>query len=187
MARPNLGFTLVELMVAVAVLAVMLALAVPSFTDFFDRSRVRGAADGLVSLIATARGEAVKRSRNVTVSMGGSTTAWCIGANEAATPAAAAEFAASAACDCTSSSECFVDGVRRAASESDFPGVQVSAVTMSFVFDGKLGNVATLDARSVDLTSPAGKYTVRMNVSPLGQSTLCVPSGALSLSGVPSC
>ena len=59
MAKPMKGFSLVELMVAVAVLAILLAAAAPSFAEFFDRARLRGAADDVTSLIATARGEAV--------------------------------------------------------------------------------------------------------------------------------
>ena len=55
------GFTLVELMVAVVVLAILAALAVPSFNDFFERGRVRNAAEDLVSLVSNAR---VSCSRN---------------------------------------------------------------------------------------------------------------------------
>jgi prepilin-type N-terminal cleavage/methylation domain-containing protein len=50
-AKFELGFTLIELMVTLAVMAVVLAAAAPSFADFFDKSRVRGAADGVISLI----------------------------------------------------------------------------------------------------------------------------------------
>lgn len=187
MAKANQGFTLIELMVAVSVLAVLLALAAPSFADFFDKSRVRGAADSIVTLIATARGDAVKRGRNVTLSMRGNASAWCMGANEAATPALNEAVATSTACDCTSSSACFVDGSRRVVTSTEFAGVTASAVTMTFVVDGKLGNLTPLGTHAVTLTSPAGRYQVQLNVSPLGQTRACTPSGQLSISGFPPC
>ena len=187
MARPIPGFSLVELMISIAVMAILMALAVPSFSDFFDKARVRGAADRVVSLISTARGEAVKNGRNVTISMRGPTSNWCIGANEAPTPAVAAQFATSSPCDCRSGSACFVDGVRRVVESTEFSGVTASAATMSFVVDGKLGNLEPLAASSVDLISPAGAYQARLTVSPLGQTRACVPAGQKSISGFPSC
>jgi type IV fimbrial biogenesis protein FimT len=181
------GFTLIELMVTLTVLAIVISLAVPAFSEFFDRARVRGAADAMVALVSTARGEAVKRSRDVTVSMGGTNAAWCMGANEAATPAVAAAFATSAACDCTNASACFVDGIRRVISAGEFAGVTADPVTNSFVVDGKLGNVEPLASTSVTFTSPSGMHELRVTVTPLGQSRACVPAGKKSISGYPSC
>ena len=80
------GVTLIELMVTIAVLAIVLAAATPSFTDFFDRYRLRGAVDDVVSVISNARAEAVKGDRDVAVSIGGTTGAWCVGANAAVEP-----------------------------------------------------------------------------------------------------
>jgi prepilin-type N-terminal cleavage/methylation domain-containing protein len=80
MARaPSPGFTLLELMIAVAILVLLAALAAPSLSDFFDRNRVRAAADDVSSLISHARAEAVKNDVPVRISMAGSGTAWCVG------------------------------------------------------------------------------------------------------------
>src|SRR5687768_3482294 len=81
------GFTLVELMVTVAVMAILMTAAVPSFVDFFERNRVRGAADGVISVVSDARAEAVKNALDVNISMGGGGTAWCVGGNAALPPA----------------------------------------------------------------------------------------------------
>ena len=50
-ARRESGFTLIELMTTVAVLAVVLTSAVPTFIDFFDKHRLRGAAEGAITLL----------------------------------------------------------------------------------------------------------------------------------------
>lgn len=71
------GFTLIELMVTIAVLAILLAVALPSFADFFDKYRLRGAVDDVVSVISNARAESVKADRDVNISFGGTAPQWC--------------------------------------------------------------------------------------------------------------
>ncbi|MFZ6048042.1 GspH/FimT family pseudopilin [Pseudomonas sp. CR3202] len=61
------GFTLVELMVTVVVLAVLLGIAVPSFTDVTLGSKLRSQANDLAAGVALARSEAIKRNQAVTL------------------------------------------------------------------------------------------------------------------------
>jgi type IV fimbrial biogenesis protein FimT len=61
------GFTLIELMVTVAVLAVMASLAAPSFRELLAAQRVRTTAYNIVGDLVLARSEAVKRGENVMV------------------------------------------------------------------------------------------------------------------------
>ncbi len=61
------GFTLLELIVTVALAAILLGLAIPSFTGLFERNRLATVANSLVGDLMTARAEAIKR--NVTVSI----------------------------------------------------------------------------------------------------------------------
>lgn len=62
------GFTLIELMVAIAVLAVLLAIGIPSFRDYIADQRARAAAEELMLGLTLARSEAIKRNATVTVS-----------------------------------------------------------------------------------------------------------------------
>lgn len=70
MRRTGHGFTLVELMVVVALAAVVLTLAAPSFSSFFAKKRVEGVLSELVTDLQYARSEAVARNAPVRVTFG---------------------------------------------------------------------------------------------------------------------
>jgi type IV fimbrial biogenesis protein FimT len=63
----QIGFTLVELMVGIAVLAILSGIAVPSFREFTANQRLRGASFDLRTDLTLARSEALKRNRDVTI------------------------------------------------------------------------------------------------------------------------
>lgn len=56
------GFTLVELMITLAVFAVLLAIMVPSYSDMTLGSKLRSQANDLVAGAVLARSEAIKRN-----------------------------------------------------------------------------------------------------------------------------
>ena len=183
-------FTLIELMLTLSVLAILLIAAVPSFIDFFDKTRVRGAADGVISLISNARAEAVKTDLDVNIAMTGSGTSWCVGANAATPPSGGNPAGAALPCDCTDAADvtqCRVAGQRSAVETGAYPGVQVGALPAALTFDSKLGAIAPLGTRSVTLTSPRGAYDLAVEMNALGQARLCVPTGKPSIAGVSSC
>ena len=61
------GFTLIELMVVVVMVAILLSIGLPSFSNFIIGQRVKTAAFDLASTLLLARSEAVKRNADVTV------------------------------------------------------------------------------------------------------------------------
>lgn len=61
------GFTLIELIVVMAIIVVLTVVAVPSFVTFQRNSQLTSAANSLLASINTARGEAMKRNQTAFV------------------------------------------------------------------------------------------------------------------------
>lgn len=63
------GFTLIELMVTIAILGILIMLAVPSFQALIASSRLTTATNDLIGAFAQARSNAIKVGNRVTVCM----------------------------------------------------------------------------------------------------------------------
>lgn len=61
------GFTLVELLVGVAVAAILMLVGVPSFSQFVEQARLESAESALLGAVQLAQSEALKRNAGVTV------------------------------------------------------------------------------------------------------------------------
>jgi type IV fimbrial biogenesis protein FimT len=74
------GFTLVELMITLAVMVIVLALAIPSFQTLFENNRTTAQANEIVAAMNLARSEAIRIGANVSVqaAAGGFQDGWCI-------------------------------------------------------------------------------------------------------------
>ncbi|KGK42837.1 hypothetical protein LH51_04215 [Nitrincola sp. A-D6] len=67
MKHKSSGVTLIELLVAIAVLAILLSLGVPSFNNLIQNSRSTALANEIVTAFNLARSEAVRRAQDITV------------------------------------------------------------------------------------------------------------------------
>lgn len=75
----NGGFTLIELMIGIVVLAIVIALGVPSYRTWIQNAKLRNAAESILNGLQLARSEAVARNQVVRFSMGdGSSWTVCL-------------------------------------------------------------------------------------------------------------
>lgn len=63
----NGGFTIVEMLVVMAIIGILAAIAIPSFRGFTDGSNVTATVNDLVSAFNLARNEAVTRGTNASI------------------------------------------------------------------------------------------------------------------------
>jgi type IV fimbrial biogenesis protein FimT len=65
------GVTLMEVMIVLAIVALLLAIGVPAFREFVARNRLDGAAQDLLASLQFARSEATRRGVQVTLRLAG--------------------------------------------------------------------------------------------------------------------
>jgi type IV fimbrial biogenesis protein FimT len=149
------GFTLVEMMVALAVLAVLASIAVPPTTRLLERHRLQAAAQTLVADLAEARFEAVRRRQPVHVAPQAGTD-WCW------------SLATTPGCDCREAPDCAL----RQHGASDFRGVRLERAG-ALVFGAEGLPDTPLGARLV-----AGGEALEVSVGPTGRARICSPERA---------
>lgn len=168
--RSNNGFTLIELMVTIAIMAIIAMMTAPALQEFVDRTRLKGATDRLYADMQFARSEAVKRNSSVSISFSTGSN-WCYG------------ISAGSACNCSTANSCNIKTV----SHSEFSGIALDSATFASsatTFDPVRGTLS--NAGLARLQSSGGKQTcVRMSV--IGQVRLCSPAGSANLGGYPTC
>lgn len=73
------GFTIIELMIAVAIFGIVAALAAPAFSYLIANNRHQASINALIGAVNLARVEAVKRGAQVTVGSISADTTWTNG------------------------------------------------------------------------------------------------------------
>lgn len=73
------GMTMIELMIAMLVLAILVAIAIPSFREFLNNNRTVAATNDLVTALNLARSEALRRA-TTTIVCASADKATCSGA-----------------------------------------------------------------------------------------------------------
>lgn len=63
----NRGFTMVELMITIAVLSIALSLAIPSFNATIAKNKLTAARDDLIKSFQFTKSEAINRNANVSI------------------------------------------------------------------------------------------------------------------------
>ena len=162
------GFSLVELIFGVVIMAILLSVAAPSFTEWIKNSRVRTAAEAMQNGLQLARAEAVRRNTPVQFVLG-ATSSWTVGC---ATPNA----------DCPATIQ------SRSGAEGATSSIVVAADQSTATFNG-LGRVTdAVPLSSICLGTSAGltsacpaptgaaERRLKIVVSTGGQIRMCNPS-----------
>lgn len=191
--QPVRGFTLIELMVTLAVLAILLAMAFPSFSAFMEKARLRGAADALVDQMALARVQAVRSDRAVQLNIVGEDEVWCSGARQfqVSGTLGLTEASGSQSCDCSDDpTKCVVAGSTSVVDSDSYAGVEMQGGDgESFQFDRKTGTLVDLSPVTINLRSKAHPTMFGLDVvtTPMGHARACIPDGYASFGSYKQC
>jgi len=155
------GFTLMELLVTISVVAIIVSLAVPSFIDTIERRHLEGAASSIHLGLQRAKSEAVKKNEPVTFDI---TTGvnWCYGLVDDSDNDGLAN-----SCNCANA-DCTIDGQVVTVAGSEFDNVVISSSNGTDVtFDKTVG----LPNATPTYTATLGSNTRTISVNAAGLIT----------------
>ena len=179
------GTTLVEIIIGLAIVALLFAMGAPSFFSWIQNSQIRTSAEAIQNCLNLARGEAVRRNTAVRFQLTSNVTAACA-LSTAGGNWVVSQDDPSGACNGTPSDTVAPRIIQvRPAAEGSANAV-VAAGQASIVFNG-LGRVTPVPAANIDIdisnpsggtcatSSTAGMRCLRIRVSSGGQIRMCDP------------
>ncbi len=164
-SRKLSGITLIEAMIAMAILAILAAVALPSFFSTSEINRVMGASDNLLSDFRYAQSESLKRNTRVHfVAAGGNNWTYQICLTN----------------DCSGTNDPL-----RSAVATDYRGTSLTVNTSPLTFDPKRGTLLQAPATTTTMLSfSLNGRQVGLQLDPTSQYRLCSENG---LGNYPAC
>jgi len=165
----QLGLTLIELLIVIAIVAVLVAFTVPAFTDLILTQRAKGSAEGLVAALQNTKAQAVKANESTSIvfkpaATGTVHTSWCYGMTDVG----------DVTCDCNATpSDC--------AAGSVVAGDTYTDVTLEFnatdlrTFEPVLG--AANGTQGSAIFRAGNNKDLGVVVSTIGRINICRPAG----------
>lgn len=169
----NKGFTLLELMIVIALIGIIAALAMPSYQRMIERNRLKEAAEALKSDMQLARTESIKRSQDVIVTRTtGNNGAWCYGFNDTAI-----------ACDCTQTAVAAADycSLKRILGNA-YPQTNLLSFSANTTFTFRRGT-----ANASNTCFSTANFKLKVKVGSTGRVTLCTNNDATAVLGYETC
>jgi prepilin-type N-terminal cleavage/methylation domain-containing protein len=140
------GLTLMELMIVLSIIAVLAAMALPSFNSSLERRRLIGAAENLFADLQFARAESIKQ--NATIQVQFDTAAWCYGLDDTG-----------ADCDCADTpANCTINGQQKVVL-----GTEYQNVGLSMTLPDSDIIISPRQGMPVDSTNDVGTFTFSLN------------------------
>lgn len=182
------GFTLIEMLISILIVAIILRFGVPEMNKFIERNRIKGAAEAVYNEINFARSQSIKTSTTRYMKFVSSgTSTWSFGIDDATgcDPTAALGGTNPCAIPASDGGTNVLKSVVNGSSNPAFPGINMSTSpgSLEITFDPVRG---TATSATVTLTS-ANNYEIRAVVTALGHVSLCSPTGSNYVSGYSTC
>jgi len=175
------GFTLIELMIAIGLTAILVAICVPSFTPMIERYRLTTTTERIVADISLARTEALHRDKNVYFVSRTDKGSWCQGIDQADV----LPTKASTACNCSAATNgCDIRNVTAVSSSAG-----LTLPTFAIVGFEPIRGLANFPAGATSFSLPitSSRYALTLTVSQSGVITVCIPTGKTKFGNYPAC
>ncbi|WP_273431457.1 GspH/FimT family pseudopilin [Chitinibacter tainanensis] len=174
------GFTLLELLITVAIIGILAAVAVPSWSSMIASSRAKSEVLKIQQDLYLAKNEALKRNSAVHfIIKRTSSTDWCIG------------VATDTSCDCATGTNCIYNR-KNNSSNIRLSGTDNSSYRITF---DNIRNLPTVTngtfsiPGNIQISSGSGdaERSGAARLNPVGKVTVCSPSSSTAISGLPAC
>ncbi len=174
------GFSLVEMIVVVALIGILAGLAASSYREWIESSRIRAAAESIQNGLQLARGEAVKRNAEVEFAFDGGGTSWSVGC-----VTVVADLDLDGADDCPA----IIQRREQAEGSSANIAVVTNPADKTSVVFSNLGTVLadSFTEAAISSSAIAGSRELRVSVGVGGNVKMCDPSSSLPVGDPRKC
>ena len=173
----NHGFTLIELMITITIVAILLAIAVPNFSDWYQRKQLAGTANDFLSLVSYARSDSIKRNKiTYLYTTRSADSTWNLRATTTK-PCNAGTIA------------CEIRGM----DANVYKKISIKAISTQFLAGpteiNPIDNLFKFDSGTAtqSVTFGIGQYQLQANITTTGVASLCIPATQPAMSGFNSC
>lgn len=173
--KQSSGFSLIELMVAVAILGIIAAVAAPSYQNWIQNTKIHTAAESIQNGLQLARSEALKKNASVQFVLTDTSSSWRLGC---VTPVGDLNGDGVNDCPATITSRASTEGSSNSISVTATPG---GATTV--IFNGLgLKSGGTLAQVQVDSTElgAADSRDLQIHIAGSGSIRMCDPHAGSS-------
>ena len=183
------GFTVIELMITIAVIAVAVSLALPSYRALIEKRQVTSGAEQLTAFLSSAQLEAVKRNRDVAIRCSlaaESCETFELGDNDSST-ADDLSLRIVNFCGDSNSPSCGAN------IKADVDAIDYGGDDSEVIFDPVRGMLDQSDIvgvpMQIQLSSRQDMYALNLQLSATGAISMCsdLVRGERSVPGVPAC